>query len=263
MFREVSRSLRGVFRHTNAPAFNGPDARCATSVKESDLYSIWAPPHPLFTPWIGHPDFLSSYRDVAEHTYVSPDRCYILLSLAKHALLLSGDFAECGVCRGGTALLLSRIVQRTTSDQWLYLFDSFEGLGSADLDHDNYYKAGDFAFPNVEAVQALLAECERFHIIKGWIPETLTQVGNKQFAFVHIDVDLYRTALECCEFFYPRMVCGGVMVFDDYGFPACRGEKDAVDEFFARRLEKPIVLPTGQAILIKAVSTNNGVETRP
>jgi hypothetical protein len=41
------------------------------------------------------------------------------------------------------------------------------------------------------------------------------------------------------------------MVFDDYGFPACRGEKDAVDEFFSTRSEKPICLPTGQAIVIK------------
>ena len=41
------------------------------------------------------------------------------------------------------------------------------------------------------------------------------------------------------------------MIFDDYGFPACRGEKDAVDEFFADKPEKPITLPTGQALVIK------------
>ena len=44
------------------------------------------------------------------------------------------------------------------------------------------------------------------------------------------------------------MVTGGIMIFDDYGFPACRGgEKDAVDEFFADKEERPITLPTGQA----------------
>jgi hypothetical protein len=46
-------------------------------------------------------------------------------------------------------------------------------------------------------------------------------------------------------------VRGGVMVFDDYGFPSCRGEKDAVDEFFCPLSEKPICLLTGQALVIK------------
>jgi hypothetical protein len=42
------------------------------------------------------------------------------------------------------------------------------------------------------------------------------------------------------------------MIFDDYGFPACHGEKVAVDEFFADKAESPIALPTGQAIILKS-----------
>jgi len=41
------------------------------------------------------------------------------------------------------------------------------------------------------------------------------------------------------------------LVFDDYGFPSCAGGKRAIDEFFAGKPEVPIVLPTGQAIVVK------------
>ena len=54
-----------------------------------------------------------------------------------------------------------------------------------------------------------------------------------------------------CAFFYPRMAPGGVMVFDDYGAPTCPGVQQAVDEFFAGKPERPLYLPTGQAVVCK------------
>jgi hypothetical protein len=44
---------------------------------------------------------------------------------------------------------------------------------------------------------------------------------------------------------------GGAMLFDEYGFPAAHGEKEAVDEYFATKPERPIALPTGQALVLK------------
>ena len=41
------------------------------------------------------------------------------------------------------------------------------------------------------------------------------------------------------------------MLFDDYGFESCPGAKQAVDEFFRDKAEKPLVLPTAQAIIFK------------
>ncbi len=40
------------------------------------------------------------------------------------------------------------------------------------------------------------------------------------------------------------------MVFDDYGFESCPGAKQAVDEFFADKNERPWYLPTGQCVVI-------------
>jgi O-methyltransferase len=38
-------------------------------------------------------------------------------------------------------------------------------------------------------------------------------------------------------------------VIDDYGFPACYGAREAIDFYFKSRPEKPLVLPTGQAVI--------------
>jgi O-methyltransferase len=217
------------------------DYLAALTVKEAQYYTQWCAPCPLFTPWAGHPDFQKVYEGIEPHTLVSPERCYTLASLARHSLHLDGDFAECGVFKGGTALLLSRVLDNdrfvTGKAKTLYLFDSFEG------------------FPKVTTMytgRGLLSDFRSFtDFRKGWIPDTFHGLDDNRYAFAHIDVDIYQSALDCCRYFYPRLVPGGVLIFDDYGFPAARDEKDAVDEFFADKPEYPITLLTGQSLVIK------------
>lgn len=235
--------------HSSGP--RDPDSLAVAHLQDAHYYVRWYPSHPLFAPWIGHPDFARLYDGVAANTLVSADRCYILGSLARYASRLEGNLAECGVWRGGTALLIARVL--SNSDHVLHLFDSFEGLPEADPIHDNWYGKGDFADTSLASVIALLrdhAQAVEFHA--GWMPGTFASVRSERFAMVHVDVDLYRPAWDCCEFFYPRLCRGGIMVFDDYGFPACHGERDAVDAYFAGKPEPIIALPTGQGILIKA-----------
>ncbi len=94
-------------------------------------------------------------------------------------------------------------------------------------------------------------------IRRGWIPETFRGLENNRYAFAHLDVDLYQSTLDCCKYFYSRLVPGGVLLFDEYGFAPARGEKDAVDEFFGDKPESPITLPTGQAIILKVPSPSD------
>jgi hypothetical protein len=82
------------------------------------------------------------------------------------------------------------------------------------------------------------------HTFEG-LPETT-------WSFVHIDVDIYCATLDSLAYFYPRTERAGVFLFDDYGYRIHeRAEKRAVDEFFADKREKPIVLQTGQAFDLK------------
>jgi O-methyltransferase len=243
-FRSVGYEIRRV-----QAAPSDPDAVAAKTVKESQCYIKWSTAVPIYAGWLGDAKFGDIYCRVAQHTIVSVDRCYFLYCVALHAASLSGDFAECGVYRGGTALLLSEVAE---AKKVVHIFDSFSGLPEPDENVDNYYRAGTFADTSFEDVRRLFeAHTAHIQIHRGWMPGSFSEVEQRSFALVHVDVDLYRTAKACCEFFYPRLCEGGILVFDDYGFPACRGEKEAVDEFFSTKNERPICLPTGQAFVVK------------
>ena len=228
-----------------------PDYNASLRVGEAHLYSRWHGPCPLFSPWLGEPSFYVLYEDARPFTIVSADRCYILISLARYASHLCGDFAECGVYNGGTALMLARTLG-PESDKTLYLFDSFAGLPAGDNQKDAWFAPGDFTANSLEAVKSLLMDFQsNVDIRVGWIPKTFCGLERNQYAFAHLDVDLYQSTLDCCSYFYSRMVPGGIMLFDEYAFASARGEKDAVDEFFADKAERPITLPTGQAFVIR------------
>jgi len=213
-------------------------------VRDLDLY------RPLFSPWEGEADFRRLFEPIRPHTLVSPERAWLLLHLMRHALALPGDFAEFGVFRGGTALLAAEILRDARDARALHLFDSFAGMPVTS--DGEPFSQGDFGRTSEAAVRALVAPTganARFHA--GFIPDTFQGVEIPRLAFAHVDVDLYQSVLDSIEFVYPRLVPGGILIFDDYGFPSCTRAREATDRAFAGRREKPIYLPTGQALVIK------------
>ena len=44
---------------------------------------------------------------------------------------------------------------------------------------------------------------------------------------------------------------GGIIIYDDCGYPSCPGARRAGDEFYADKPERPLVLNTGQAIVTR------------
>ena len=227
----------------NHPAGSGAQA----VLPERDLY------RPLFSPWLGGGDFARHYATAAAHTIVSAERCWVLYTLARQALRFAGDFWECGVYRGGTAALLASVIAETPDGyaRRLHLFDTFAGMPVADEQRD-LHRAGDFSDVSLEAVRRTVGNAAMVQFHPGRIPQTFAGMEPAEIAFAHVDVDLYRSVLDCCAFIYPRLATGGFMVFDDYGFPTCPGARAAVDEFFRETASVPLVLSTGQAVVFKS-----------
>ena len=88
-----------------------------------------------------------------------------------------------------------------------------------------------------------------FH--EGWIPEVLEDLPDTHYRFVHVDVDLFAPTRACLEYFYPRLVPGGLLVIDDYGFTAWPGCKAAADAWSAEQAVPIVLLPTGNALVVK------------
>ncbi|HEX9045878.1 MAG TPA: TylF/MycF/NovP-related O-methyltransferase [Verrucomicrobiae bacterium] len=214
-------------------------------IPDADLYC------PTFSPWLSK-KFQSYCLPSLPLTLVSPDRLWVLNSLARQVQSLPGHFVECGVYKGGTACLFAKTIAEFPAKhkKALHLFDTFKGMPKVNAAKD-IHREGDFADTDLAAVKARLAAFSDVFFHPGIVPETFTAIADLKICFAHIDVDIYEAVASCCEHLYPKLVPGGIMVFDDYGFASCPGARSAVDAWFAGKPEVPLVLPTGQAIVFK------------
>ncbi len=62
------------------------------------------------------------------------------------------------------------------------------------------HNPGDFGDTSLDDVKKLLYRFSMIKFYPGIIPDTFKDVANKQFSFVHIDVDIFPTMLECSKF---------------------------------------------------------------
>ena len=184
-----------------------------------------------------------------DYTLVDHARCYVLHQFAKQASALPGDLAEVGVYKGGTAKLLALTIA-LRAKKTVHLFDTFAGMPPADAAVDCHHE-GDLGDTSLQAVQRHLRDCDNVRFYPGFFPDTAGPVENLRFCLVHVDADIYQSVKDSCTFFYSRLESGGIMVFDDYGFPSCPGARKAVDEFFASKPECPVYLPSGQCVVVR------------
>lgn len=164
-----------------------------------------------------------------------------------------GAIAELGVYRGELASLLNRLFP----DRRLYLFDTFEGFSAHDLsggEESNRSKAtaGDFRDTTIDLVLSRMAHRDKVIMRKGYFPDTAVGLEDT-FAFVSLDVDLYKPTAAGLSYFYPRLSRGGCIFVHDYNNQRYRGVRNAVDEF-AKLAGAPVVqLPdfAGTAVVSK------------
>jgi O-methyltransferase len=196
-------------------------------------------------------EFFRAIRDkIKGYTLLSDDRLQLLHQFAEAASLLRGEAAELGVYRGGSAYLLASAF--SLKGKKLRLFDTFSGIPPT-AEGIDIHREGDFSDAGVEDAARLLNGFPGIVFHPGIFPETASgDAASDDYCFVHVDADIYRSVLDACIFFYPRLVAGGMMIFDDYGFPSCPGVRKAVDEYFAEKRHKPIYLPGGQALVINS-----------
>jgi len=205
----------------------------------------------------------NAYLDrFGERAGFNTQRKWTLWQLLRLVTNVPGDTAECGVFEGASSWLICAARHGQEANGQHHLFDSFEGLSAPGSEDGSYWQSG--ALARDEALVAhKLAQFRnvlKFH--KGWIPERFPEVADRLFAFVHVDVDLYRPTLDSARFFYDRLSPGGIFLCDDYGFTSCPGATKAMDEFLADKQEKMIALDCGGGFFIKDVFTADAGHAR-
>ncbi len=184
------------------------------------------------------------------------DRRFMLIQMLRLVRGLEGSTAECGVARGvGSAIIVTALRDTYVSGARHYAFDAFAGLPAPD-EFDRMrggrqgWRTGDLEHDGT-AARATLAGFPEAELRVGWIPETFAGLENERFRFVHVDVDLHAATRDSLEFFYPRLVPGGVILLDDHGLESCPGARRAALDYFTDRPEEVLDLTTGQGLVLK------------
>jgi O-methyltransferase len=107
----------------------------------------------------------------------------------------------------------------------------------------------------MDSVRGLLQrlDCsEGVEIRQGIFPEeTGHLIAGQKFRFCHIDVDVYESARDIVEWVWPRMLPGGIVVFDDYAFYVCGGITQLVNEYRASADRLIIHNLNGHGLMVK------------
>jgi O-methyltransferase len=195
-------------------------------------------------------------------TMTSYERLCSTVMACKHAIDkdIPGDFVECGVWRGGNAILAAAILKLHKSNKKIYLFDTFEGM-TAPTDKDKMASTSTLAIHTFLQQQredhnnwcyaSLEDVMNNFHtsnlvgdhikFIKGDVLETLNCLANipSSIAILRLDTDWYESTKKELEVLYPKLSIGGTLIIDDYGFWA--GARQAVDEYFVEHYPGPLL----------------------
>jgi O-methyltransferase len=196
-------------------------------------------------------------RAVRPYTMTDPDKVFALIQATRYVTRhgIEGDVVECGVWRGGSMQAAARtLIAAGDTTRDLYLFDTYEGMpppSEHDVRHDGQ-PAGEllagarpetswvWAKASLEDVQEGFAQvdypAERVHFVKGLVEETIPASAPERIAILRLDTDWYESTRHELAHLYPRLVPGGVLLLDDYGY--WKGARQAVDEFMEETGER-------------------------
>ncbi len=177
--------------------------------------------------------------------------------LFKLSLDIPGDIVECGVFRGVGLMYWLKLLQifAPGSRKKVIAFDTFASFEPPTLlpyERDNarkYEGEAGLAGITVDEVRAVV-KTAGFENRTELVPGDLQQMAREYVAsnpgfrisLLHLDADTFAATKAALEVFWPIVVRGGVVVFDEY---ACRGwgESDAVDQFFAETQVRLQIVP--------------------
>jgi len=212
-------------------------------------------PNATYSPWRTDARFNDTYDAIRAATLVDRFRCYELWKLVEQvAKLPQGALLEIGVWRGGTGGLIAKQARACGIEDKVYLCDTFTGVVKAGV-RDPGYQGGEHADTTrglVEDLVRVRLGLDNVEILEGIFPdETGSRVGHERFRLCHVDVDVYDSARSAVEWIWGRMVPGGVVVFDDFGFWSTRGITQYVEELGAFRDRLVFHNLNGHAVVVK------------
>lgn len=171
------------------------------------------------------------------HTMIGRQRLHQLRLTCEHVIdrKISGNFMECGVWRGGAAIMMKAVLlSRNIHNRTVILADSFDGLPEPEWPEDKAFAMPEedkqfLKVPTLDVIENFMAYGlmdSNVIIIPGWFHETLPQYKDKlNLALLRVDGDFYKSTWEVLDNCYSSINNGGICIIDDYGaMIECRGQ---------------------------------------
>lgn len=184
-------------------------------------------------------------------------RVHVALWVARSVAHLPGDFVECGVNYGFMSSAIMTDLGWNDLGKRIWLLDTYEGLD------ENYvtdaeraagvmkHNEGDFYVRGVESVARNFSEWNGVEMVVGTVPDTLAKVTCDQIAYLHLDMNCMEPEVAALEYFWPKLVPGGMVLMDDFAYIGFDEQNRGLSEA-AKRIGVSILnLPTGQGVMVK------------
>jgi hypothetical protein len=199
-------------------------------------------------------------RAVKPYTMTSPERLNAFILATRYVVQhdIPGDIVECGVWRGGSMQACAKtLLSMQSTDRDLYLFDTFEGMtppteedtrtdgkSAAELLAAYEKDRAIWAVATLDDVKSGFTEVpypeERLHYVQGKVEDTVPDEAPEQISILRLDTDWYASTKHELDHLYSRLVSGGVLLIDDYGY--WQGSRKAVDDFMEKTGERLLLL---------------------
>jgi O-methyltransferase len=198
-------------------------------------------------------DFRQICRQSRPYTITSMQRMYALYAAMKYVVRsrLPGDFVECGVWQGGSAMVAASTLRGLgDTGRKLYLFDTYTGtrpvptkkdvnyLGEVATDADEEIRIGGIrhsTYASLDDVRRNIAltgyPLDQVVFVEGKVEDTIPGTLPSEIAVLRLDTDLYASTYHELVHLFPKLVNHGVLILDDYG--SWRGAAEAAEQYFS------------------------------
>ena len=185
-------------------------------------------------------------------------RHWIVSYAVRHAIEFAEtniyNFVECGVGDGFSAFFAMREIlnhKKIAKQFSMHLYDSWSAMRKQGLLESELNYLGQYAVLDINRTKRNLSEFKDNAIYhQGYIPESFTALPKAPSSIIYLAIDLNsaKPTSDTLDFFFPRLVKGGIILFDDYGHIGYTDTKKITDKFFSDKPGILLKLPTGQAI---------------
>lgn len=166
------------------------------------------------------------------------------------------NLVEAGVCDGLTInFAMSAVKDEIGQDSNFeaYLYDAWGGMKEENLTTNEKWARGKYSYLSLEQTKSNLEDFQsRCRFIQGYIPDVFVEhPGPSEISWLHIDLNSSIPTLKTLEQFVPKLLPGGVVLFDDYAHGGFRETKEVADKYCSQVNGLLLPFPTGQAVFFK------------